>query len=78
MSRTCQFTGKKTATGKNVSHSKRRTLREFRPNLFMRNIKDPISGKTYRLKLSAKAIKTMKKIGVQSFLAKLRKMKEII
>lgn len=64
MSRVCMLTGKRTAVGNNVSHSLRRTKRKFLPNLFWRNIKDPVTGMTVRLRLSAKAIKTLKKEGL--------------
>lgn len=64
MSRVCQLTGKRTTVGNNVSHSVRRTKRKFFVNLFWRNIKDPITGLTLRLRLSAKAIKTLKKKGI--------------
>ena len=64
MSRVCQLTGKKTSVGNNVSHSVRRTKRHFYPNLFWRNIKDPQTGMVIRLRLSAKAIKTLKKKGI--------------
>ena len=58
------LTGKHTAVGNNVSHSLRRTKRKFYPNLFWRNIKDPVTGMTVRIRLSAKAIKTLKKEGL--------------
>ncbi len=58
------LTGKRTAVGNNVSHSLRRTKRKFLPNLFWRNITDPVTGMTVRLRLSAKAIKTLKKEGL--------------
>lgn len=64
MSRVCQLTGKRTSVGNNVSHSVRRTKRRFYPNLFWKNIKDPETGLTIRLRLSAKAIKTLKKKGI--------------
>lgn len=64
MSRVCQLTGKRTSVGNNVSHSVRRTKRRFYPNLFWRNVKDPSTGLTIRLRLSAKAIKTLKKQGI--------------
>ena len=64
MSRVCMLTGKHTAVGNNVSHSLRRTKRKFYPNLFWRNIKDPVTGMTVRIRLSAKAIKTLKKEGL--------------
>lgn len=78
MSRTCAYTGKSTSAGNNVSHSVRRTTRQFRVNLFSKRITDPDTGKVYRLKLSAKAIKIMKKIGVTAFLNNLRKSREIV
>ena len=64
MSRVCQLTGKRTSVGNNVSHSVRRTKRRFYPNLFWRNIKDPETGITLRLRLSTRAIKTLKKKGI--------------
>ncbi len=64
MSRVCQLTGKRTSVGNNVSHSVRRTKRRFYPNLFWKNITDPETGMTIRLRLSAKAIKTLKKKGI--------------
>lgn len=60
MSRVCQLTWKKTWVGNNVSHSVRRTKRKFLPNLFWRNVKDPATGIVFRMRLSAKAIKTLK------------------
>lgn len=36
MSKVCQITGRKAAVGNNVSHSKRRTKRKFKANLFNR------------------------------------------
>lgn len=60
MSRVCQLTGKRTGVGNNVSHSVRRTKRTFQPNLFWRNVKDPQTGLVFRMRLSAKAIKTLK------------------
>lgn len=64
MSRVCMYTGKKTSVGNNVSHSVRRTKRKFYPNLFWKNVTDPQTGIVFRLRLSAKAIKTLKKKGI--------------
>ncbi|MFZ4461919.1 MAG: 50S ribosomal protein L28 [Patescibacteria group bacterium] len=64
MSRVCMLTGKRTGVGNSVSHSVRRTKRKFYPNLFWRNVKDPETGITYRLRLAASAIKTLKKKGI--------------
>ncbi len=61
MSRQCQITGKKTATGNNRPFSLKATRRTFRPNLFMKRMFNPLTGNIERMKLSAKAIKTLKK-----------------
>jgi len=42
----------------------RATKRKFYPNLFYKNIKDPITGLVYRIRVSAKGLKTLKKKGI--------------
>jgi large subunit ribosomal protein L28 len=64
MSRVCEVTGKKTAVGNNRSHSLRATRRKFYPNLFMKKIKDPETGLVYKIKVSAKGLKTLRKHGL--------------
>jgi len=61
MARICELTGKKTARGNNRPFSLKATRREFRVNLFWRRILDPATGKMVRVRLSARAIKTLKK-----------------
>ncbi len=61
MSTTCQLTGKRAGSGFNKSHSNRRTKRKFRPNLQEKKVKNPSTGRTLKLTLSTKAIKTLKK-----------------
>ena len=61
MARICELTGKKTARGNNRPFSLKATRREFRVNLFWRRILDPTTGKMVRVRLSARAIKTLKK-----------------
>ncbi len=61
MSRVCQLTWKKTWVWNKVSHSVRRTKRKFLPNLFWKYIKDSVTWIKVRVRLSAKAIKTLKK-----------------
>jgi len=63
MSRKCQITGKKTTSGQNRPFSLKATKRTFRPNLFKKWVINPLTGKRERMKLSAKAIKTLKKKG---------------
>ncbi|MCF7812081.1 50S ribosomal protein L28 [Candidatus Gracilibacteria bacterium] len=62
MARTCQITGKKTSSGNTRPFSLKTTKRTFRPNLFMKKIWNPLTGKVERIKVSAKGIKTIKKI----------------
>ena len=64
MSRVCEITWKKTWVGNKRSHSLRATKRKFYPNLFYKNIKDPDTGLFYRIRVSAKGIKTLRKHGV--------------
>jgi large subunit ribosomal protein L28 len=64
MSRVCEVTGRKTGTGNKRSHSMRATKRKFMPNLFYKNIKDPITGLVYRIRVSAAGLRTLKKKGV--------------
>jgi len=72
MSRICQITGKKVIVGNNVSHSKRRTKRTFKPNLFDKKFYLPEENRWIKLKVSAKGIRIINKIGLQKALANAR------
>ncbi len=61
MSRVCQVTWKKTSVWNRRSHSLRATKRKFYPNLFYKNIKDPITGLTFKIRVSAKGLRTLRK-----------------
>ena len=61
MSNTCIITGKRTSTGNNVSHSKRRTKRKFKVNLQKKNLINPATGQPVSVKVSAKGLKILKK-----------------
>lgn len=64
MSRVCEVTWKRTWVGNKRSHSMRATKRKFYPNLFYKNIKDPETGIVYRIRVSAKWLKTLRKNGI--------------
>lgn len=64
MSRVCEVTWKKTAVWNKRSHSMRATKRKFYPNLFYKNIKDSETWIIYRIRVSAKWLKTLKKKGI--------------
>ena len=64
MSRVCEITGKKVMVGNNVSHSNRKTKRRFYPNLQRKRYYIPEEDRWVTLRVSAKAIRTISKIGV--------------
>ena len=64
MSRVCEITGKKVMVGNNVSHSQRKTKRRFYPNLQRKRFYIPEEDRWVTLRVSAKAIRTISKIGV--------------
>ncbi|MDR1340449.1 MAG: 50S ribosomal protein L28 [Prevotellaceae bacterium] len=68
MSRICQITGKKVMIGNNVSHSKRRTKREFCPNLRVKRFWFEEEKRFVTLKVSAAGIRTINKIGLKKAL----------
>ncbi len=59
MPKVCRFTGKKTKSGNNRSHSMRATKRTFKPNLLKKKVMLE-DGSTITVKISAKAYKKMK------------------
>ncbi|MFG1688760.1 50S ribosomal protein L28 [Nonomuraea sp. NPDC049269] len=72
MSAHCQLTGVKPVFGNNVSHSHRRTRRRWNPNIQRRRYWLPGEGRYVRLTLSAQAIKTIDKIGIDKAIARIR------
>ena len=64
MSRVCEITGKKVMVGNNVSHANRKTKRRFYPNLQRKRFYIPEEDRWVTLRVSAKAIRTISKIGV--------------
>lgn len=68
MARVCQITGKKRMVGNNVSHSKRRTKREFAPNLRTKKFWLEEEGRFVTLKVSAAGIRNIHKNGLAASL----------
>ncbi len=73
MSKVCQLTGKRPITGNNVSHSNRKTKRRFLPNIHKKRFFIPELNKWVTIKVSAKALKNINKLGVYAYLKKLEK-----
>ncbi|MEI8345908.1 MAG: 50S ribosomal protein L28 [Pseudomonadota bacterium] len=63
MSRQCALTGKKRLIANLVSHAHNKTKTSKAVNLHTKRVFDPQTGKTLKLKLSARAIKTLDKVG---------------
>ncbi|MFR9806523.1 50S ribosomal protein L28 [Pseudonocardia sp. RS010] len=72
MSRKCQLTGREPSFGRRVSHSHVRTSRRWDPNVQDRRYWLPSENRHVRLKLSAKGIKLVDKIGVEAAVARIR------
>ncbi|MBL1120569.1 50S ribosomal protein L28 [Streptomyces sp. 110] len=72
MSAHCQLTGAKPVFGKKISHSHRRTSRRFDPNIQNKRYWLPSEGRHVRLRLSARAIKTVDAIGIEAAVARIR------
>nr|WP_319247538.1 50S ribosomal protein L28 [uncultured Celeribacter sp.] len=71
MSRRCELTGKGPMTGNNVSHAKNRTRRRFLPNLNDVTLISEALGRSFKLRISAAALRSVDhRGGLDAFLAK--------
>lgn len=70
MSRVCQITGREVSVGNNVSHSKRRTKREFKPNLHTKRFWLEEEKRFVTLKVSSAGMRTINKLGLKKALEK--------
>ena len=72
MSRVCQVTGKRPITGNTVSHANNRRRRRFLPNLHTQRFWLEGEKRWVSLRVSANAMRTIEKKGLQAVLADLR------
>ncbi|WP_455479348.1 50S ribosomal protein L28 [Bartonella sp. B23] len=71
MSRACELTGKMVLYGNNVSHANNKTRRRFLPNLCNVTLISEVLQKSYRLRISASALRSVEhRGGLDSFLVK--------
>ncbi len=71
MSRSCELTGKAVMSGNNVSHANNKTRRRFLPNLCNVTLISDALGQSFRLRVSANALRTVEhRGGLDAFLAK--------
>jgi large subunit ribosomal protein L28 len=71
MTRRCELTGTLTLSGNLRSHDENKTKRKFRPNLCHVTLMSDLLGRKYRLRVSARALKTVEhRGGLDAYLLK--------
>ena len=68
MAKVCSITGKRPAFGNRVSHANNKTRRRWEPNLQSKRIWVPSQNRFVRMRVSARGLRTMAKIGVEAAL----------
>jgi large subunit ribosomal protein L28 len=77
MAKVCQITGRRPASGNNVSHAKNKTRRRFLPNLHKRRIWIPSEERYITLRVSARGLRTIDKLGIEAALKKIKNNEDI-
>jgi len=72
MSRVCQLTGKSPVTGNTVSHANNHRRRRFLPNLHTQRFWLEGEKRWVSLRISASALRTIEKKGIDAVVAELR------
>ena len=73
MARRCELTGKAVQSGNNVSHAHNKTRRRFLPNLCDVSLLSDSLGRSFRLRISANALRSVEhRGGLDAFLLKAR------
>lgn len=71
MSRVCELTGKGPMSGNNVSHANNKTRRRFLPNLNVVTLISDTLGQSFKLRISASALRSVDhRGGLDAYLAK--------
>lgn len=78
MSRICLITGKTPMSGHNVSHSNRKTKRKFYPNLVTKKFFLEEEGVWVKMRVSAKGLRIINKLGLKKALERAEKKGYII
>jgi len=71
MSRVCEVTGKRPTVGNRVSHANNRKKRRFLPNLHVQRFWLEDEKRWVKLRLTAAAMRTIEKNGIESVIAKM-------
>ena len=72
MSRVCEITGKKPATGNRVSHANNKKRRRFLPNLHSQRFWLETEKRWVSLRVSTNGLRTIEKNGIDKVVADLR------
>jgi large subunit ribosomal protein L28 len=72
MAKVCQVSGKRAQSGNSVSHANNKTRRRWLPNLHERRFWVPSENRWVKLRVSAHALRTIDKNGIEAVLADLR------
>ncbi len=78
MSRVCQVTGKRPASGNTVSHDNNKRRRRFLPNIHTHRFWLESEKRFVRLKVSTKGLRVIDKKGIDAVVADLRAQGEKI
>jgi large subunit ribosomal protein L28 len=71
MSRVCELSGKGPMSGNNISHANNKTRRRFLPNLNDVTLMSDVLGQSFKLRVSAHALRTVDhRGGLDAFMAK--------
>jgi large subunit ribosomal protein L28 len=71
MSRVCELTGKGPMSGNTISHANNKTRRRFLPNLNDVTLTSDILGQSFKLRISAAALRSVDhRGGLDAFMAK--------
>ncbi len=70
MARKCKISGKGPLSGHNVSFSQKKKKRRFLPNIQTKRIYVPELDRHVRIKMSVRAMRTIDKIGLMTYLKK--------
>lgn len=73
MSRVCEITGKRPLSGNNVSHANNKTRRRYLPNLQVQRFWVEAQKKYVKLKVSAKGVRLINKLGIEKVLERMKK-----
>lgn len=74
MSKVCELTGKRPMSGNKVSHSNIKTRRRTLPNVQQQRFWVPSEGRFVKLKVSARGIKIISKIGIEKALKQIAQL----